>query len=327
MCQPKPGPRCSNHAREAKEKAKAEYEECKKSGGMNQARVQQLGDEYLLATYRYDATPEGLKKINALVEVKNAEFDKATAEADAYRERFYEKLRITKPDIPEDCYEDYVNSDIDYLVLKEKKEQAEIETIFAKTRQHRAQNTYDFDRKALKFETERMKRVAVMEDLADKGDLKGLKAAYEEYDKDGFNNPPVSFHAQMTQIPNTMVHTDEETGRGVYTDVFTVDTTNKGKVSVEVVNMIDEENGQVHRTSTTKILKPGVTSTRTKNQKRRGPEYEIEMETVQDTFAESNLYHHRIEQKIKKVGEFESKLYYRELFRKCRDNAEKRSAR
>lgn len=275
-----------------------------------------------MARRRYDATPEGIKELDAQLQEAEQKRAALDAQLEQAKKDSDDSLRARNPKASPGEQELYAQQSPEYRALLTQQLDAGVEASQLAQRKEEGEARFAFEKKALKFETERQERVSKMEELAEKGDMKGLQKAYKEYDKAGFNSPPVSLIAQVTKTPASNSHVDERTNALVTTETYTVSTANRGEVKVIVQMHPNEDGTSFNATIQTSILKPGVTSTRTKERKRRGPV--IDIERVGITGRDSRPL---VEAKVQKVGDFESKLYYRELMRECQDNQQKRTHR
>lgn len=330
MCQPKPGPRCSNHARIALEKAQKSAEEWKNSPrDFNDAEVQRIKkiqDKHYIALRAYDSTAEGQKALeDQLWELRQEKDENYQKQVEVRRESD-EKLSVIKPNASLAEQELHALRSNKYVSLSRRSLYLDSMSTELEQRQRDGVERREFEMKALKFEKERLGRMDRMEDLADAGDMKGMREAFNDYKQSGFMSVPASYKAQLSKAPQTGYTIDEETNEQIRQDVYTMETANKGVVKVTVQDRM-MNGGTVERSTTTTVVRPGLPSRRNGTREQMGEGEFTKTYHLDDTITAAEQRDAHITLGVRSVGKQENSEYIRKLFHKCRDNAEGKAKR
>lgn len=235
MCQPKPGPRCSGHTREALVKAETQFAEAESllqdaekthlsQGTAEQKRVynshlnkyRTLQSRFHRAQRRYDATPEGLERLK---------------EAQKEGQQAASKLRDT-------IEAERRNP------LERKEAVAELRSTLDKNsevadRYDRARTRRQFERQALQHRKERAEEIKNLEALAQTGNVAEMRASLDKYMR---NTIPVHIDSQIDEEPDPQMSLRGTAYSPLVSTkrTFKATTADGGKVDIEV----EEEQGR-----------------------------------------------------------------------------------
>lgn len=225
MCQPKPGPRCSNHSKVALDKAQEAYDKAKaekfilmpqvKYRKKNEAistRRKKARERLDLARMRYDATPEGITELEGQIKEQSVIAEKAK-----------QNVRRIDPDAPAQGNEEARETIREYD--RESRKLKDLEKRHRRGEQRRA-----FEAKALKHEKNRQEVVKRMDELADAGDLDEFNKLYEQDAREHFLVNPQAQALQPIRIDEGL---DKYKGSVVHAHMK-MTTTQGGVAEVEV---------------------------------------------------------------------------------------------
>lgn len=234
MCQPKPGPRCSGHMREALMKAEERLATAKSdltafkqdeqnptpeqfsSGLLARMKQRQRAVKRVQrAQRRHDATPEGLKQLESAQR-------EGLAAASQLRDTIEAERRNP---------------------LKRKEASAELQSTLEKNteladRYDRARTRLQFERQALRSRKDRAAEIDRLESLAQTGNVTEMRTALDDYVK---TTIPVHIDSQIDEEPQVVFDGGTQDFLLSSHRTFKATTADGGQVDIEVSEKVERE--------------------------------------------------------------------------------------